>query len=119
MALRFDTGYILDVVSTGTFAVLADPRRREILEVLRDGECSVTELVVRVDISQPGMSKHLKVLRETGLVEVRHDAQRRWYRLRTAPLQELDDWLAPYRRLWNQRLDALEQHLTQEAKHDQ
>ncbi|MDQ4037505.1 MAG: metalloregulator ArsR/SmtB family transcription factor [Actinomycetota bacterium] len=102
-----------------TLGALADPRRRDILEVLRSGERSVGELVARVEVSQPGMSKHLKVLREAGLVEVRRDAQRRQYRLRTAPLQELDDWLTPYRQLWNQRLDALEQHLARKAEHDQ
>lgn len=69
------------------------------------------DLVERMDLSQPAVSKHLKVLREAGLVEVRQDAQRRWYRLRLQPLIEVDEWLAPYRRLWNERLDALERHL--------
>lgn len=69
------------------------------------------DLVERLDLSQPAVSKHLKVLREAGLVEVRQDAQRRWYRLRMQPLAEVDEWLAPYRRLWNERLDALERHL--------
>ncbi|MQA77992.1 MAG: metalloregulator ArsR/SmtB family transcription factor [Streptosporangiales bacterium] len=94
-----------------TFEVLADPRRREILDLLRGGELSVGELVSRLAITQPGVSKHLRVLREVGLVAVRQDAQRRWYRLRPEPLVEVDAWLAPYRELWNDSLDALERHL--------
>ena len=94
-----------------TFEVLADPRRRQILEVLRAGERSVNELVECVAISQPGMSKHLKVLREAGFVEVRAVAQRRNYRLRTEPLREVDDWISPYRQMWADRLDALDRHL--------
>jgi DNA-binding transcriptional ArsR family regulator len=94
-----------------TFEVLAEPRRREILDLLRDGERLVGYLVDRLELTQPAVSKHLKVLRSAGLVEVRQDAQRRWYRLRLAPLAEIDDWLAPYRRLWTNSLDALERHL--------
>jgi DNA-binding transcriptional ArsR family regulator len=94
-----------------TFEVLAEPTRRTILDLLRERERSVGELVSRLTISQPGVSKHLRVLREAGLVEVRTDAQRRWYGLRAEPLTEVDAWLQPYRRLWAQRLDALERHL--------
>jgi DNA-binding transcriptional ArsR family regulator len=94
-----------------TFDVLAEPTRRRILDLLREDERSVSELVRRLAISQPGVSKHLKVLREAGLVEVRHDAQRRYYRVRAEPLAEIDEWLAPYRRLWAGTLDALERHL--------
>ncbi|QWF79342.1 ArsR/SmtB family transcription factor [Amycolatopsis sp. CA-230715] len=94
-----------------TFEVLAEPRRREILDILRSGERPVGDLVEQLTLTQPAVSKHLKVLREAGFVEVRQDAQRRWYRLRTEPLREIDDWLAPYRRLWNDSLDALERHL--------
>jgi DNA-binding transcriptional ArsR family regulator len=94
-----------------TFEVLAEPSRREILDLLRAGERPVGELVARLTLSQPAVSKHLKVLREAGLVEVRQDAQRRWYRLRFEPLVELDAWLEPYRRLWSAHLDALERHL--------
>ncbi|WP_433007767.1 ArsR/SmtB family transcription factor [Kribbella sp. CA-294648] len=94
-----------------TFEVLAEPRRRQILDLLRDGERPVGELVDELDLSQPAVSKHLKVLRDAGLVEVRQDAQRRWYRLRPAPLVEIDSWLEPYRYLWRDRLDALEAHL--------
>jgi DNA-binding transcriptional ArsR family regulator len=96
-----------------TFEVLAEPRRREILDLLRAGERSVGELVEALRLSQPAVSKHLKVLRDAGLVEVRQDAQRRWYRLRLAPLVEIDAWLEPYRDLWRNRLDALEAHLEQ------
>jgi DNA-binding transcriptional ArsR family regulator len=94
-----------------TFEVLAEPTRRRILDLLRERERSVGELVSRLTISQPGVSKHLRVLREAGLVEVRTDAQRRWYGLRAEPLSEVDAWLEPYRRFWAQRLDALEEHL--------
>lgn len=93
------------------FEVLAEPSRREILDLLRAGERPVNDLVERLRLAQPTVSKHLKVLRAAGLVEVRQDAQRRWYRLRLAPLTELDAWLAPYRRMWTSSLDALERHL--------
>jgi len=94
-----------------TFEVLAEPTRRQILDLLRDREHSVGELVERLTISQPGVSKHLRVLRDAGLVNVRTDAQRRWYGLRPEPLSEIDAWLEPYRRFWAGRLDALERHL--------
>ena len=99
-----------------TFEVLAEPTRRRILDLLRVRERSVGELVAALALSQPGVSKHLRVLREAGLVAVRHDAQRRWYALNPAPLAEVDAWLAPYRRLWAGRLDALERHLDRQAK---
>jgi DNA-binding transcriptional ArsR family regulator len=91
--------------------VLAEPRRREILDLLRTGERVVGDLVERLRLTQPTVSKHLKVLRDAGLVEVRQDAQRRWYRLRPEPLAEIDAWLAPYRRMWEASLDALERRL--------
>ena len=94
-----------------SFAVLAEPTRRTILDLLRDGERPVGELVERLCLSQPAVSKHLRVLREAGLVAVRSDAQRRLYRLRPEPLAEVDAWLAPYRRLWTRSFDALEKHL--------
>jgi DNA-binding transcriptional ArsR family regulator len=93
------------------YSALAEPSRRQILDLLRDGERSVTELVGHLDLSQPGVSKHLKVLREAGLVEVRPDGKRRWYGLRAQPLAEVAEWLDPYRRHWSARLDALERHL--------
>ena len=94
-----------------SFAVLAEPRRRDILDLLRDGERPVGDLVDALRMSQPSVSKHLRVLREAGLVDVRPDAQRRLYRLSPEPLAEIDEWLAPYRRLWNRSLDKLEKHL--------
>ncbi len=93
--------------------VLAEPHRRRILDVLRLGEASVGALVEEVGVSQPLVSKHLRVLREAGLVAVRVDGQRRLYRLRPEPLVELDAWLEPYRQLWNNSLDRLEAHLTE------
>jgi DNA-binding transcriptional ArsR family regulator len=93
------------------FEVLAEPNRRRILDLLREGELAVGDLVSGLGISQPAVSKHLRVLRQAGLVEVRAEAQRRLYRLRTEPLREIDDWLAPYRAAWSDRLDALEAHL--------
>jgi DNA-binding transcriptional ArsR family regulator len=94
---------------------LAQPTRRQILDLLREGERPVGELVERLDMSQPAVSKHLRVLREVGLVEVRTDAQRRLYCVRPEPLAELDAWLAPYRRLWTRSLDALEKHLDERS----
>ena len=96
-----------------TFAVLAEPARRQILDLIRDEERPVGDLVERVGLSQTGISKHLRLLREAGLVEVRVDAQRRLYRVRAEPLAEIDAWLAPYRRLWAGRLDQLERHLNE------
>ncbi|RIK36700.1 MAG: transcriptional regulator [Chloroflexi bacterium] len=93
------------------FAVLVEPNRRRILDLLRDGQRSVNEIVEALGLSQPAVSKHLRVLKEAGLVEVRPDAQRRLYALRPEALSELDEWLAPYRRLWEKHLDALERHL--------
>jgi DNA-binding transcriptional ArsR family regulator len=93
------------------FEVLAEPSRRRILDLLRDGERPVNDLVERLALSQPSVSKHLRVLKEAGLVEVRADAQRRLYRLRPEPLADVDAWLAPYRRMWADRLDALQRHL--------
>src|SRR3978361_117864 len=85
--------------------VIAEPTRRRILDAVRDGERSVGELVEQVGMHQPGVSRHLKVLRDAGLVEVRRDAQRRLYRLRPEPLMELDAWLEPYRAEGTARLD--------------
>ncbi len=96
--------------------MVAEPTRRRILDRLRDGERSVGDLVDALAVSQPGVSKHLAVLRRAGLVDVRTDGQRRIYRLRPAPLAEVDAWLAPYRALWSERLDALEAHLDGERE---
>jgi DNA-binding transcriptional ArsR family regulator len=94
-----------------TFEILAEPHRRQIVELLRTDERAVGELVRALGMSQPAVSKHLRVLRESGMVEVRGDAQRRLYRLRPEPLRALDEWLAPYRVMWARSLDHLEQHL--------
>jgi DNA-binding transcriptional ArsR family regulator len=94
-----------------TWAVLVDPQRRALLDELRGGARSVGQLVEALGCSQPTASKHLRVLRTAGLVDVRKDAQRRIYALRPAPIAEIDAWLAPYRRLWNDRLDALGEYL--------
>ena len=98
-------------MATETFTVLAEPTRRRMLDLLLDGPRPVGELAALLGLSQPGASKHLRVLREAGLVRVRQDAQRRWYELRPEPLTEIDAWLEPYRRFWSGRLDALERHL--------
>jgi DNA-binding transcriptional ArsR family regulator len=94
------------------FTALADPARRQILSLLRAGELPAGTLVDAVGLPQPNISKHLKVLREAGLVQVRIDGPRRIYRLDPAPLAELDAWLAPYRDFWADKLDALGDHLT-------
>jgi DNA-binding transcriptional ArsR family regulator len=94
-----------------TLEVLATPTRRQILDALREGEQPVSELVQRVALSQPAVSKQLRILRDAGLVTVRPDGQRRMYSLRSEPLVELADWLAPYKELWQSSLDKLERHL--------
>jgi DNA-binding transcriptional ArsR family regulator len=91
--------------------VLAEPTRRRIVDQLRRTESSVGDLVVALRMSQPAVSKHLKVLREAGAVSARTAAQQRIYRLEPGPFRELDAWLAPYRSLWTHHLDALERHL--------
>ncbi|GAB3976093.1 metalloregulator ArsR/SmtB family transcription factor [Actinoallomurus acanthiterrae] len=96
---------------TTTFDVLAEPARRRILDLLLERPRLVSELTEQLGLTQPGTSKHLRVLREAGLVRARPEAQRRWYELRPEPLAEIDAWLAPYRRLWTDSLDALERHL--------
>jgi DNA-binding transcriptional ArsR family regulator len=98
-----------------TFAVLAEPTRRLILDELRASESSVGDLVDALAVSQPTMSKHLKVLRDAGFVSCRVAAQRRIYRVEAPPFERLDEWLEPYRRLWARHLDALERHLDSQA----
>ena len=98
------------------FAVIAEPHRRAILSMLSSSERSVGELTRHLRLPQPSVSKHLKVLREGGFVESRVEAQRRVYRLNPKPLQEIDAWLAPFRRFWLKHLDALEQHLERMEK---
>ncbi len=96
---------------TSTFEVLAEESRRRILDLLVEDEKSVGDLVELLSLSQPAVSKHLKVLRHAGLVDSRPDAQRRIYRVRPEPLRDVDEWLEPYRRAWNRHLDSLEHHL--------
>lgn len=104
------------------FEVLAEPNRQRILDLLREGERPVGEIVDALGMSQPAVSKHLRVLKEAGLVDVRAEAQRRLYSVRPEPLMELDAWLASYRRLWAGKLDRLEQLLdevqTEEGRSD-
>ena len=96
-----------------TFAVIAEPSRRAILSLLASSELTVGDIEEALNLSQPSVSKHLRVLREAGFVESRVDAQRRVYRIRPEPLAEIDAWLAPFRRFWSAHVDALERHLDQ------
>jgi DNA-binding transcriptional ArsR family regulator len=108
---------------TSAFEVLAQPIRRSILERLRVDECLVGELADAIGLTQPLTSKHLRVLRDAGFVKVRVDGPRRWYSLRPEPLVEVDDWLAPYRWMWETQLDRLGTHLDrmpdQSMSHDE
>ena len=99
-----------------SFAIVAEPNRRAILSLLLSSERSVGEIERTLRLSQPSVSKHLRVLREAGFVESRIEAQRRLYRLRPAPLMEIDAWIVPFRRFWSKHVDALEQHLEKMEK---
>jgi DNA-binding transcriptional ArsR family regulator len=101
------------------YEALADATRRQMLDLLRERPHLVGELVERLNISQPLASKHLRVLRTVGLVRVRVDAQRRWYELRPEPLLEIDNWLASYRHLWEERLDRLDSYLQELQEEEQ
>lgn len=107
----YSTKYIRDMEST--FAIIAEPSRRAILSLLASSEQSVGEIEEKLNLSQPSVSKHLRVLREAGFVEARVDAQRRLYRIKPEPLMEIDAWLEPFRRYWSVHVDALERHLDQ------
>ena len=96
-----------------TFAIIAEPSRRAILSLLASSERSVGDIEEQLNLSQPSVSKHLRVLREAGFVASRVDAQRRLYRIKPEPLMEIDAWLAPFRRFWSLHIDALERHLDQ------
>ena len=98
-------------IDLSLFDVIAEPNRRRILDLLREHERPVRDLVEALAVSQPAVSKHLRVLRDAGLVEARTDAQRRVYRVRAEPLHSIDEWLAPYRAMWSASLDDLERHL--------
>src|SRR6476659_8167444 len=101
-----------------SFTIVAEPTRRAILGLLLSSERSVGELEQELRLSQPAVSKHLRVLREAGFVEARVEAQRRLYRLRPEPLMEIDAWLVPFRRFWSKHVDALERHLDNMNKLD-
>jgi DNA-binding transcriptional ArsR family regulator len=105
----FSVAYIRRVESV--FEIIAEPNRRAILSLLVSSQHSVGEIERELRMPQPTVSKHLRVLREAGFVESTVDAQRRLYRLRLEPLQEVDAWLAPFRRFWSAHVDALERHL--------
>jgi len=101
------------MVVESVFEIIAEPNRRAILGLLVSAEQSVGEIERQLRMSQPAVSKHLRVLREAGFVESTVDAQRRLYRLKPEPFQEVDAWLAPFRRFWSAHIDALERHLDQ------
>ena len=98
-------------MTTALFEILAEPNRRRVLDLLREREHTVGELVDALDMSQPAVSKQLRVLRDAGLVEARVDAQRRIYSLRAEPLADVDAWLEPYRKFWRDKLAALQRHI--------
>ena len=100
------------------FEVLAEPNRRRLLDLLLEDERTVGELVAALDMSQPAVSKHLRVLRDAGAVDARIDGPRRVYRLRADALRDVDDWLTPYRAAWAARLDALARHLDDMEERD-
>lgn len=105
-----DKAYVGRVSGT-LYDAVADPTRRRILDLLRQREQPVNDLVAALGVAQPNVSKHLRALTDVGLVRARAEGRRRVYTLRAEPLRELDVWLAPYRRFWADRLDALEAHL--------
>ena len=102
-------------MDSALFVILAEPNRRRVLDLLRQQEHTVNELVDALDMTQPAVSKHLRILRDAGLVESRVDAQRRIYTLRAEPLADLDRWLAPYRKFWRGKLAALHRHLASDG----
>jgi DNA-binding transcriptional ArsR family regulator len=114
-----DICLIWNTASVTVFEALAEPHRRSILDLLREGERPVGEIVDHLGLSQPAVSKHLRVLRCAGLVDARVDAQRRVYRTRSEGLREVDEWLMPFRAMWSSHLDQLERHLDQMASDDQ
>ncbi|MGC1239304.1 MAG: metalloregulator ArsR/SmtB family transcription factor [Acidimicrobiales bacterium] len=103
-------------ITLSAFDILVEPSRREILELLRDGELPVGDIVDHLKLSQPAVSKHLRVMKEAGFVHVRPEAQQRFYRICPEPLEQLDEWLEPYRKFWTTHLDRLESHLDQRRK---
>ena len=116
MTTVYAAQYIYTEMQTDAFQTLADPTRRRIVEVLCDGEQQVNDIVEQAGIHQSGVSRHLRILHETGFVSMRADGQRRLYSLRPEPFRELDGWLAKYRRLWQARLDRLGAALEEQRK---
>ncbi|MEA2434725.1 MAG: hypothetical protein QOG54_2182 [Actinomycetota bacterium] len=104
--------------TTDAFNAIAEPRRRQILDVLAGGESGVNDLVDRLGVSQPQVSKHLRVLREVGLVEAREEGRQRIYRLNGRPLKRIHDWVKDYERSWNERFDALDEVLEELKKEE-
>ncbi|WP_274365298.1 ArsR/SmtB family transcription factor [Paenibacillus thermotolerans] len=98
---------------TETLSALAEPNRLHMVELLRDGPLTVNEIAEKLQLRQPQVSKHLKVLNEAEIVEVRPEANRRFYKLRAEPLQEMDEWLQSFRAIWEERLDRLDQYLSE------
>lgn len=103
--------------ATASFEAIAEPNRRSILDLLRTGERPVGDLVSLLDLTQPAVSKHLRILREAGMVEVRADARRRLYRVRAEGLRGLESWIRPYREMWEASLDSLGDHLDAMSEH--
>lgn len=101
-------------MTAALFEIIAEPNRRRVLDLLREQEHTVGELVDALEMSQPAVSKHLRVLRDAGLVESRVDAQRRIYSLRAEPLADVDAWLEPYRKFWRGKLGSLQRHLARD-----
>ena len=99
-----------------SFEVLADPTRRRIVDVLRDGECAVNDIVERMDIHQSGVSRHLRILSEAGFVQVRPEGSQRFYSLRAAPFKDIDAWVSRFRILWEARLDRFGEALERKRK---
>jgi DNA-binding transcriptional ArsR family regulator len=99
-----------------SFEILADPARRRIVDVLRDGECAVNDIVERMDIHQSGVSRHLRILSEAGFVQVRPEGSQRFYSLRAAPFKEMDEWVSRFRSLWESRLDRFGEALERKRK---
>jgi len=99
-----------------SFEVLADPTRRRIVDVLRDGECAVNDIVERMDIHQSGVSRHLRILSEAGFVQVRPEGSQRFYSLRAAPFKDIDAWVSRFRSLWEARLDRFGEALERKRK---
>src|SRR5689334_487203 len=114
----YDCAMARAATTTDAFNAVAEPRRREILDVLTTGERSVNDLVSVLDLAQPQVSKHLRVLREVGLVQVREDGRQRLYRINGTPLREIHDWVRGYEQLWTERFSALDAVLDDLTEHD-